>query len=120
MATARVTVGALFETIGTAATVATGALNSVSGVVAMANAFVSKAQQNQAEQYLLDADVRIERMIEEAAREQAEVRLNIAAFRNKSEQHALGYDQSYERFSNILRKTAAGGGEVRGFRQAAE
>jgi hypothetical protein len=119
MATARVTVGTIFETVSTAATVATGALNSVSGVVAMANAFVAKAQRDQSVQYLLDAEKSEERMIEEAAFEQAETDLKIAAYRNKSTQHQHGYDQAYARYAAILRKPK-GESSVSAFRTAAE
>lgn len=119
MATARLTVGSILDTVTTAATVATGALNSVSGVVAMANAYVTKAQAEQAAQYALDAERSEERMIEEAALEQSEVDLKIAAYRNKSDQHKHGYDQAYARYSAILRKPK-GDISIRGFREAAE
>lgn len=119
MATARLTVGSILDTVTTAATVATGALNSVSGVVSMANAFVTKAQAEQASQYLIDAEKYEERMIEEAAFEQSEVDLKIAAYRNKSAQHQHGYDQAYARYSAILRKPKDAS-NITGFRSAAE
>jgi hypothetical protein len=119
MATARLTVGTIFDTVTTAATVATGALNSVSGVVAMANAFVAKAQAEQQAQYIIDMEKSEERMLEEAAFEQAETDLKIAAYRSKSAQHQHGYDQAYARYAALLRKPK-GESSVANFRSAAE
>ena len=53
MATARNTIGTVFETVGTAATLITGTLNVASVGVGMANAFVNKAAKDQSLQYKL-------------------------------------------------------------------
>jgi hypothetical protein len=103
MATARNTIGSIFETVGTAATVVTGSLNVVSVGVGMANAFVNKAAADQAKSHLLDADTSTERMILDAAREEAELKSQVRIYRGKSEVHAHDFDEAYDRFTAILR-----------------
>lgn len=118
MATARNTIGTVFETVGTAATLITGSLNVASVGVGMANAFVNKAAKDQTQQHLLDAEVSTERMILEASREEAEMKNAVRTYRAKSETHASDFDQAYDRFSAILRPKPVD--NVRSFGVAAE
>jgi LPS O-antigen subunit length determinant protein (WzzB/FepE family) len=103
MATARNTIGTVFETVSTAATVLTGSLNVVSVGVGMANAFVNKAAKDQAQQHLLDAEVSTERMILEASREDAEMKSAVRTYCAKSVQHAEDFTTAYDRFTAVLR-----------------
>jgi len=70
MSTARNTIETICDTVSTTATVMTGALNVVSAGVRMANAFVAKAQKDQQDQYAIDAETSVERMLKETAYEQ--------------------------------------------------
>ena len=119
MATARNTIGTIFDTAGTSAIVVTGALKVVSAGVGLANAFVAKAQKDQQDQYAIDAETSVERMLEEAAYEQTETDLRITAYRAKSEQHAVSYENAYARFEAILRKPKLDS-NIRGFRHTAK
>lgn len=102
MATARLTIGSVLDTVTMTATTITGALGAVSGVVSMANAYVGQAQKQQLVQHIIDNERFEERIIEEAAFDQAETDLKISAYRSKSAQHQLGYDQAYERYKALL------------------
>jgi hypothetical protein len=104
MATARNTIGSLFETVGTAATVATRTLGVVSTSVGMASAFIEKTAADQAQQYLLDAETSTERMILDASREESEMKNAVRTYRAKSVTHAQDFDEAYDRFSAVLRK----------------
>ena len=114
MSTARNTIGTICDTVSTTATVMTGALNVFSAGVGMANFFVAKQ-----DQYAIDAETSVERMLEEVAYEQTETDLRITAYRAKSEQHAVSYENAYARFEAILRKPKLDS-NIRGFRHAAE
>ena len=118
MATARNTIGTVFETVGTAATLITGTLNVASVGVGMANAFVNKAAKDQSQQHLLDAETSTERMILEASREEAEMKNAVRTYRAKSETHAADFDLAYDRFTAILRPQKVD--NVRSFSVAAE
>lgn len=71
MATARFTAGAVLDTVTVAATTVVGALDTVSNGVGMLNAFVSKAAEEQRKRYLIDAATMDQRLVDEAARDQA-------------------------------------------------
>ena len=55
------------------------------------------------DQYAIDAETSVERMLEEAAYEQTETDLRISAYRTKGKQHAVSYENAYARFEAILR-----------------
>jgi hypothetical protein len=117
MATARNTISTIFDTVGTAANVATKSLNAVSVGVGMANAFVNRAAAEQEEQYKLDAKVSTINKLRDAAREEAEMQHALRAYKAKSPQHADDYDAAYAMFSAVLAPKLD---NVRSFGQAAE
>jgi enoyl-CoA hydratase/carnithine racemase len=84
MPTARNTIGTIFDTASTTATVMTGALNVFSAGVDMANFFVAKPQKDEQDQYVIDAEIGAERTLEEAVYGQTETDLRITAYRAKS------------------------------------
>jgi len=104
MATARLTFGTVLDTVSTAATTVTGALNAVSTSIGMANAFVEQAALNQQSRIIADNETFIDRLIEEKAMEQTAIDLEVETFIAKSERHRFHYEQAHDRYSKILRK----------------
>lgn len=104
MATARLTFGTVLDTVSTAATTVTGALNAVATTIGMANSFVEQAASNQQSRILADNETFIDRLIEEKAMEQTAIDLEVETFIAKSERHRFHYEQAHVRYSNILRK----------------
>jgi len=106
MATARLTFGTVLDTVSTAAVTVTGALDTVSTTIGMANAFVTKAANEQALRHTADNETFIDRLIEEKAMEQTAINLEIETFVAKSERHKFHYEQAYDRYAAILKKKA--------------
>lgn len=103
MATARVTLGALLDTVGTAASTVNDTLNGISSTVGMFNQYVDKAAKTQRMRYAADELTMLDRILEEKAQEQAAVDIQIDEFKGRSEKHNSYYERAYAKYEAILK-----------------
>lgn len=104
MATARMSIGSIFGTIGQTANTLTTSLEAVNAGIGMANqAIQSMAIQQKVRAELGDESFE-EMVLVEKSKELADVTLGAAKFRSQSEQHAQAYDAAFAKLSAVLAK----------------
>ena len=102
--TSRLTFGAVLGTVTETASAVTAIANTITVGVGMANSYVREAafeQQKAAEISRLTFE---ENLYELAAQKEAERKLLILNFTNKSPQHAALYEAAYNRLVNLRTK----------------
>ena len=102
MATARLTMGAVFGTIASTAATVTGLLDSVNAGAGMLNDYVNSAADEQRKNIKADAAVLEKKIIERISKEQAERRIDINKFCTKSALHLELYQEAYDEFKELF------------------
>lgn len=102
MATARLTMGAVFGTIASTAATVTGLLDSVNAGAGMLNDYVNSAAVEQRKNIKADAAVLEKKIIERISKEQAERRIDINKFCAKSDLHLELYQEAYDEFKDLF------------------
>ena len=104
MATARSTVGSLFQSVGKAADTVTASLDAVTTGVGMINAYVMEQAESQRIRILIDKERNATRLIEEAALEEAQRADKIRSLISKSASFEADYNSSVAKFAALLNK----------------
>ena len=102
MASLRMTVGTVFDTVGTTAVAASTAINMVVHGINIADAYVKQASKDQQDRMAGHRLTFQEKLKEELATEDSSRQLKVAEFRAKSELHATLYDQNYARYDALF------------------
>lgn len=107
MATARLTIGTLLNTVGVAASSVTAVLQTGVKGIDMVDLFVSDALNRQQVRSLVDMENFESALQEEKAQEMTERQLSVREFCSQSAQHAADYEVNYNRIGAILAKRHA-------------
>ena len=102
MATARSTVGSLFQSVSKAADTVTASLDAVTTGVGMINAYVTEQAESQRIRILIDKERNATRLIEEAALEEAQRADRIRSLINKNAAFEKDYNESVAKFAALL------------------
>ena len=103
MATARLTLGSVLNTVNTTATTVTSTLDAASKAVGMLNAYVENAASHQKARIAIDNEDFIESLVREKAQERTESTLRVQKYISQSPEHAKAYQEAYETYSKLLR-----------------
>lgn len=101
-ATARMTLGSVFATVGTAANAVTSVLDTGVAGIAMLDTYVKDMSTRQAARSKADMDDFIFSLVEEKAQERTERQIQVQEFCAKSEDHQRFYAANYNRLMSIL------------------
>ena len=107
MATARLTLGSILNTVNTAANTVTSTLDAASTGIGMLNNYVNNAAAHQKARIAIDNEDFIESLVREKARERAESTLGVQKYIGQSTEHAKAYQEAYETYSKILRPSSS-------------
>jgi hypothetical protein len=102
MATTRFAVGAVLDTVTTAATVVSTTLNVIGKSAQMASAFMDQAADTQALRYLIEAEDREQRIIDEVSDAEAKHRAKREAEMSSDPVYKRLYAESHQRYSQLL------------------
>ena len=105
MSTTRATFGSLLGTIQTTAMTVTNVLDAANSGVGMLNSYVEDAATKQKARIKIDHAVFLEDLIREKSREEAQSTLNIQKFCSQSAEHKTAYENSYNKFSELMNPT---------------
>jgi hypothetical protein len=101
MATARLTIGTILGTVNTAASAATGALDTIANTIGMANAYVEKAANEQAGRHKNDAALFTTQLVIEGAEAEAEMHRSVINYCKKSPEHKELFEKAYEKYAKL-------------------
>jgi hypothetical protein len=104
MATARMTIGTVFDTVSNAAVAASTILGSGIKAVNMLDKYVGDAAEKQAIRSLVDMESFETRLQEEVAMEDTQRHLKLKEFLGKSAEHAELYKKNSDRIAAVLAK----------------
>lgn len=104
MATSRLAIGSLLETVSSAAGAITSIFNTTGKSIGMLDAFVTKASDEQTLRHRADKDQFIFRLISEASQEKANDDMKIKAFCDKSEDHKASFEKAFNHFHGLFAK----------------
>ena len=102
MATARSTVGSIFNSVGKTADTITASLDAVTTGVGMINAYINEQAESQRIRILIDKERNATRLIEEAALEEAQRAEKIRTQIAKSPSFEKDYNDSVVKFAALL------------------
>jgi predicted ATPase len=102
MATMRLTLGTVLDTVSTTANSVTGILNTVNNSVAMANRYVEEASENQRIRQKADRLTFVDGLRKEKAEELARSNKRIEEMCSKDEVYAKHYAAAYDLFGYLL------------------
>ena len=102
MATARLTMGAVFGTVASTAATVTGLLDSVNAGAGMLNDYVNNAADSQRLNIIADKAVLKDVIIERISMEQMERRILVNKATSKSQEHADLYQAAYDKFKTLF------------------
>ena len=102
MATARSTVGSLFQSVGKAADTVTATLDAATAGVGMINAYITDQADAQRVRILIDKKRRATQLMEEAALEEAQRAEKIRTLIAKSPTFEKDYNDSVAKFAELL------------------
>lgn len=103
MASSRLTLGAILQTVSTTANTVTATLDAANKGVGILTAFVDKASTEQRIRHIADKEVFIENLVQEKAEERAVANIKIKKFIDQSPDHHKHYSAAYEKFTELLR-----------------
>ena len=106
MATARSTVGSIFNSVGKAADTITSSLDAVTTGVGMINAYINEQAESQRIRILIDKERNATRLIEEAALEEAQRAEKIRSQIAKNPSFENDYNESVAKFHALVHATA--------------
>ena len=106
MATARSTVGSIFNSVGKAADTITASLDAVTTGVGMINAYINEQAESQRIRILIDKERNATRLIEEAALEEAQRAEKIRTQIAKSPSFEKDYNDSLTKFHALVHSNA--------------
>lgn len=106
MATARSTVGSIFNSVGKAADTITASLDAVTTGVGMINAYVNEQAESQRIRILIDKERNATRLIEEAALEEAQRAEKIRTQIAKSPAFEKDFNDSLTKFHALVHSNA--------------
>ena len=107
MATSRIALGSVLDTVSSAAGAITSIFNTTGKSIGMLDAFVTKASEEQQLRHRADKDQFIFRLINEAASEKATEDMKIVDFCNKSDTHKATFEKAYNHFHGLFAKELA-------------
>jgi hypothetical protein len=102
MATMRLTLSTVLDTVSTTANSVTGVLNTVSNSVAMANRYVEEASENQRIRQKADRLTFVDDLRKEKAEQLARTNRRIEEMCAKDEVYARHYAEAYDLFGDLL------------------
>ena len=102
MATARSTVGSLFQSVGKAADTVTATLDAATAGIGMINAYVNEQAESQRIRILIDKERNATRLIEEAALDEAQRAEKIRSLIAKSAAFETDYNESVAKFHALV------------------
>ena len=102
MATARLTMGAVFGTVASTAATVTGLLDSINAGAGMLNDYVTNAAEAQRMNIKADNAILKKVIIERISMEQMERRITINKTTSKSALHAELYQEAYDEFKDLF------------------
>jgi hypothetical protein len=102
MATARMTIGTVFDTVSNAAVAASTVLGSGIKAVNMLDKYVSDAAEKQEIRSLVDMESFETRLQEEVAMEDTQRHLKLQEFIKKTPEHAQLYQANFDRIAKVL------------------
>lgn len=103
-ATARMTLGSLFATVGTAANAVTSTLNTTVDAISMLDRYVSDARERQTMRSAVEKLDFTQRLAEEKATEMSERQLQVLEFCAQSADHKRMFETNYDRIIGVLNK----------------
>ena len=106
MATARSTVGSLFQSVSKTADTITATLDAVTTGVGMVNAYISEQAESQRIRILIDKERNVTRLIEEAALEEAQRAEKIRSLIAKNPAFENDYNESVTKLHALVHPTA--------------
>lgn len=104
MATSRIALGSVLDTVVKTANSLGSVLDATTKTIGMADAFVTKASTEQKLSYRIDERKFVHNLVREAAQEQAQADINVATFRKQSTEHAQFFDAALEEFQGLFAK----------------
>ncbi|MFP3645156.1 hypothetical protein [Paraburkholderia sp. SIMBA_054] len=107
MATARMTIGTVFDTVSNAAVAASTVLGSGIKAVNMLDKYVSDAAEKQEIRSLVDMESFETRLQEEVAMEDTQRHIKLKEFMDKSPEHQRLYQSNFDRIAAVLAKRKA-------------
>lgn len=102
MATARLTVGVVLDTVAKAAATLTSTLDTMTDAVGMVNAFVNKAAEEQSIRYKGERGVFVAHLIDEMAQEETMLMIRTESFIATSANHAKHYETAFNKYTTLL------------------
>jgi hypothetical protein len=107
MATMRMTVGSLFGVINTTAVAATQVVGVIGKGAGMLDAAVTDAAETQQERLAFEAESRTDRLVMDAAQQEAERNVSAEQFCNRSEAHARYYLTAQAKYQAVATRLKA-------------
>ena len=105
MATTRFTLGAVLNTVSESAAMLTNTVVTVNTAVSMANAFVTKAAQNQATRYTMEAHNTVHQIASELAMEITAREDAVLAYCNGDAAKLARYNKHHDDLLKLVTKT---------------
>lgn len=104
MSSARMSFGAILNTVQASANTVTTTVDAANKSVGMLTAFIDKAAAEQKTRHLLDGEEFIDRLLVEKAESTAAVKLRANKFASQSDKHAEYFNEAYARYEALIRK----------------
>lgn len=102
MATAKIAIGEVLETVSQTAKSVSSLINVTTKGVGMLDAIVTKAATQQRKRYMFDSEMFDQNLVREYAQTSAEADIQVLEFCAKSEAHKDLFEKNFDRFSNLL------------------
>lgn len=106
MSSARMSFGAILNTVQTTADTVTNVVDSANKSVGMLTAFVEKAAVEQKIRHMADGETFVDLLMHEKAETYTAMAIKADKFCNQSAKHAEYYNAAIARFTKLLKPTA--------------
>jgi hypothetical protein len=102
MATAKVAIGSIMDTITQTAISVSSLVNTTNKGIGMLDALVTKVSDEQRLRYRADRHVFIKNLIRESSESQTAADLQVISFCSKSKEHKEMFEKNFDEFSNLF------------------